>query len=67
MKIEVCKFCGSPAVNQDATYDINREEYYLHDNQMCGSCGMDGNYLTIEVEVDEDFNLMNDTYDLTAN
>jgi hypothetical protein len=64
-KIFVCKYCGSGVVCQDATYVINSGGYRLHDEEWCECCGRCGCDVAREVEVPNEFNVFEDTFDVS--
>lgn len=59
--IKVCKYCGSPRCGYDATVNVNTEEVNTYDSASCYDCGGDSNTLLVAVEVDDDFDLDEDT------
>ena len=65
--ISVCKYCGSPRVQIDASVDPNTKETFTYDHANCIDCWEGGNTLIRDVEVPDDFDLETDTYDLNSN
>lgn len=66
MKIQVCKYCGSANIYQDAYYRVNADDYNTYDDKTCGGCSVEGSDITIKVEVDDDFDIDSDIFDLEA-
>ena len=66
MKIHVCKYCGGALIFQDATYNVNDDSFSTFDDMTCDGCGANSDDLTIEVEVPDDFNFYEDTFDLAS-
>lgn len=61
-KITVCSTCGSPRVFSDAWASINTDEVRTYDDTHCDDC--EGECKTIDVDVPDDFDVEEDTYDL---
>lgn len=64
MKIHVCKYCGCANIYQDAYYRVNADDYSTYDDMVCGGCSAEGSNITVEVEVDDDFDIDSDIFDL---
>ena len=51
-----CPHCGGFNVQQDASYDLNLDDYSLYDDMDCGDCGYDGHSF-VETVVPSDFDV----------
>lgn len=62
--IQVCKYCGSPRVFCDAYVNLNdASDVRTFDDARCMDCDCNSSYLTRVVEVPDNFDIDEDSFD----